>query len=361
MKKIFAVLMTIICAMTVLSACSFEEFAEDFREKKETMAEEEVEKEPVDVTVKDKYAIVTQKAGDPYFDLIAQAFKSVCTEADKECIVCAPEKGLSSEQIEIVRDLIDQKVSAIAISPIDPKAIRSTLKKAMGAGIHVCSYDTMARPSGRELHISGSEIQTIAVTLLDSILDLAGGSGEWAVLSTRSTAYNQNQWIKSMKSLCEEDEKYKPLTFAQTAYCEEDYQKAYDQTISILSMNPDVKVIIALSTTAMRGAAQAVTDQESQVFVTGIGLPSALEQYIGNDRACPYMFMWSPYTLGKVTAYTAIGLATGKITGEVDEQFRIGGEEVYQVTEAPDGATEVIVDYPRHYDSGNIADLADDA
>ncbi len=361
MKKVFAVLLTIICAMTVLSACSVEELAEDLREKKETTAEEDTEKEPVDVTVKDKYAIVTQKAGDPYYDLIAQAFKSVCTDADKECIICAPEKGTSSEQANIVQDLIKQKVSAIAISPVDPKAIRSTLKKAMNAGIHVCSYDTMARPSGRELHISGSEIQNVASTLLDAVLDLSGGSGEWAVLSTRSTAYNQNQWIKSMKELCEEDEKYKPLTFAQTAYCEDDYQKAYDQTISLLSMSPDVKVIIALSTTAIRGAAQAVSDQESEVLVTGLGLPSALEQYIGNDLACPYMFMWSPYTLGKVTAYAAIGLATGKITGEPNEQFRIGGEDVYQVTEAPDEATEVIVDYPRHYDSGNIADLADDA
>ena len=347
--------------MTVLSACSVEEFVEDFREKKETTAEDDTEKEPVDVTVKDKYAIVTQKSGDPYYDLIAQAFKSVCMEADKECIICAPEKGLSSEQVSIVKDLIEQKVSAIAISPIDPKAIRSTLKKAMSAGIHVCSYDTMARPSGRELHIGGSEIANVAATLLDAVLDLSGGSGEWAVLSTRSTAYNQNQWIKSMKSLCEEDEKYKTLAFAQTAYCEEDYQKAYDQTVSILSMSPDVKVIVGLSTTAIKGAVQAVTDQESKVLVTGIGLPSALEQYIGNDLACPYMFMWSPYTLGKVTAYATIGLATGKITGEIDEQFRIGGEEVYQVTEAPDEATEVIVDYPRHYDSGNIADLADDA
>ena len=347
--------------MTVLSACSVEEFVEDFREKKETTAEDDTEKEPVDVTVKDKYAIVTQKSGDPYYDLIAQAFKSVCMEADKECIICAPEKGLSSEQVSIVKDLIEQKVSAIAISPIDPKAIRSTLKKAMSAGIHVCSYDTMARPSGRELHIGGSEIANVAATLLDAVLDLSGGSGEWAVLSTRSTAYNQNQWIKSMKSLCEEDEKYKTLAFAHTAYCEEDYQKAYDQTVSILSMSPDVKVIVGLSTTAIKGAVQAVTDQESKVLVTGIGLPSALEQYIGNDLACPYMFMWSPYTLGKVTAYATIGLATGKITGEIDEQFRIGGEEVYQVTEAPDEATEVIVDYPRHYNSGNIADLADDA
>ena len=310
--------------MTVLSACSVEEFVEDFREKKETTAEDDTEKEPVDVTVKDKYAIVTQKAGDPYYDLIAQAFKSVCMEAGKECIICAPEKGLSSEQVSIVKDLIEQKVSAIAISPIDPKAIRSTLKKAMSAGIHVCSYDTMARPSGRELHIGGSEIANVAATLLDAVLDLSGGSGEWAVLSTRSTAYNQNQWIKSMKSLCEEDEKYKTLAFAQTAYCEEDYQKAYDQTVSILSMSPDVKVIVGLSTIAIKGAVQAVTDQESKVLVTGIGLPSALEQYIGNDLACPYMFMWSPYTLGKVTAYATIGLATGKITGEIDEQFRIG-------------------------------------
>ena len=361
MKKIFAVLMTIIYAMTVLSACSVEEFVEDFREKEEAPAEDDIEKEPVDVTAKDKYAIVTQKAGDPYYDLVAQAFKSVCNEADKECVICAPKKGLSSEQISIVKDLIEQKVSAIAISPIDPKAIRSTLKKAMNAGIHVCSYDTMARPSGRELHIGDSEIQNVSATLLDAVLDLSGGSGEWAVLSTRSTSYNQNQWIKSMKDLCEEDEKYKTLSFAQTAYCEDDFQKAYDQTVSILSMSPDVKVIVGLSTTAIKGAAQAVADQESKTLVTGIGLPSALEQYIGNDLACPYMFMWSPYTLGKVTAYAAIGLATGKITGEIDEQFRISGGEVYQVTEAPDEATEVIVDYPRHYNSGNIADLADDA
>ena len=104
MKKIFAVLMTIIYAMTVLSACSVEEFVEDFREKEEAPAEDDIEKEPVDVTAKDKYAIVTQKAGDPYYDLVAQAFKSVCNEADKECVICAPEKGLSSEQISIVKD-----------------------------------------------------------------------------------------------------------------------------------------------------------------------------------------------------------------------------------------------------------------
>ena len=164
-----------------------------------------------------------------------------------------------------------------------------------------------------------------------------------------------------MKELGEGEEKYGGLAFAQTAYFDESTQKAYDQTVSLLSLSPDIKVIIALSTTAMEGAAQAVIDQESDVLVTGIGLPSKLEKYIGSDKPCPYMFMWSPSTLGKVTAYVSIGLATGKITGEMDEQFRIGGEDVYQVTESPDEATEVIVDYPHHYDAGNIADLADDA
>lgn len=361
MKKILSLIMSIVCLVAVLSACSYEEFMEDFREKDETTAEDETEKEPVDVTVKDKYAIVTQKAGDPYFTLVVQAFRAVCVEADKECIVREPEKGLSSEQTTIVQELIDMKVSAIAISPIDPKAIRSTLKKAMKAGIHVCSYDTMARPSSRELHISGSETENVAATLMDAILDLTGGSGAWAVLSTRPTAYNQNQWIKSMKELGEGEEKYGGLAFAQTAYFDESTQKAYDQTVSLLSLSPDIKVIIALSTTAMEGAAQAVIDQESDVLVTGIGLPSRLEKYIGSDKPCPYMFMWSPSTLGKVTAYVSIGLSTGKITGEMDEQFRIGGEDVYQVTESPDEATEVIVDYPHHYDAGNIADLADDA
>jgi rhamnose transport system substrate-binding protein len=195
---------------------------------------------------------------------------------------------------------------------------------------------------------------------MDAVLDLSGGEGEWAFLSSRQTSYNQNQWIKAMKELGEDDEKYSGISHAQTAYCEEDYRKAYDQTNSILKMHPDVKVIVALSTIAMEGAAQAVTDRESGVLVTGIGLPSGLEKYIGSDRACPYMFMWSPTLLGKVTAYVTIGLGTGKIKGEIGEQFRIGSQEIYQVTEAADEASEVIVDYPRRYDSGNIADLADD-
>jgi rhamnose transport system substrate-binding protein len=358
MKRKVAIIMAFICVVTYLAACSYEEIVENIRDK--TEAEAEDDKEPVDVTLKDKYAIVTQDADDPYGKLIIRSFEAVCRETDNECVVREPEKGLASEQISIVEELMQMKVSAIAISPVDPKALRSVLKKAIGAGIHVCSYDTPARPTAREIHVSGSDTQSIAVTLMDAVLDLSGGEGEWAVLSTRQTAYNRNQWIKAMKELAKEDEKYSGIAHAETAYCEEDYRKAYDQTNSILKMKPDVKVIVAMSTIAMKGAAQAVMDMESDVLVTGIGFPSGLEQYIGSDRACPYMFMWSPTLLGKVTAYVTIGLGTGKIKGEIDEQFRIGSEEIYQVTEAADEAAEVIVDYPHRYDSGNIADLADD-
>ena len=51
--------------------------------------------------------------------------------------------------------------------------------------------------------------------------------------------------------------------------------------------------------------------------LTGLGLPSEMSEYIGDDdeHSCPYMFLWNPEDVGKLSAYTSIALVKGDITG----------------------------------------------
>lgn len=82
-----------------------------------------------------------------------------------------------------------------------------------------------------------------------------------------------------------------------------------DQTQALLSKYPDLKVICSPTTVGINAAAKVIQDSESSVKLTGLGLPSEMSAYIGDDDSspCPYMFLWNPEDVGKLSAYTAIG------------------------------------------------------
>lgn len=88
-----------------------------------------------------------------------------------------------------------------------------------------------------------------------------------------------------------------------------------------------------------------------------------MAEYIGSDDAhsCPYMFLWNPVDLGKLSAYVSAALVDGTITGAVGETFEAADmdESPYTITEAGDGGTEVILGAPFKFDPDNIADWKD--
>jgi len=50
---------------------------------------------------------------------------------------------------------------------------------------------------------------------VEAAFDMAGGSGEFAILSATSTATNQNTWIANMEKFLKEDAKYKDLKLSR--------------------------------------------------------------------------------------------------------------------------------------------------
>lgn len=302
-----------------------------------------------------KYAIITKQKDNAYNEKIISGFQSVMESTGNTCVVGEPSKGTAAEQIKMVNDFISEKVSCIAIAPEDADALSDCLKSAMKSGIDVCSFDTPALPDSRELFINQAGTNQIALTLMDAVLDISGGKGSWAILSASSTASNQNEWISSMKQTMK-DAKYKDLQLVEIAYGDDAYQKSYNQTKSLLQSYPDLKVICAPTTVGMKAAANAITDTGSKVKLTGLGLPSEMADFIGSGKCCPYMYLWNPLNLGRVTAYVSVALDEGSITGDVGEEFKAGDMGAFKVTKASDGGTEVIVGYPFKFSADNIDD-----
>jgi len=304
----------------------------------------------------DKYAIVFKNTGNPYGDRQMGGFKAGIEEQGLQAILRAPDQPTAEAQIQILEQLISQKVKAICIVGNDRDALQPVLTKAKKQGIKVFSLDSGVNPASRLTHVNQADSEKIGRTLVEAAYDMAGGSGEIAILSATSQATNQNLWIEFMKKELAKP-KFANLKLVKIAYGDDLRDKSVSEAEGLLQSYPNLKVIIAPTTVGIAAAGKVLTDKGlgGKVFLTGLGLPSEMATYIENG-VCPYMFLWNPIDVGYLGAYVATALTSGKITGAVGQKFKAGRLGEYTITKAPDGGTEVLLGPPFKFDKSNIAD-----
>lgn len=310
-----------------------------------------------------KYALITKAAGNPYNEKEAAGFEEVIKESGGTAIVKHPEKATAEDQITMINELVAQGVGAIAIAGNDFDALQPALSAAMDKGIKVISLDSNVNADSRLTFVNQAGVSEIGETLMESVYEITDGEGDWAILSATSQAANQNAWIESMKEVME-DSKYSNLNLVEVAYGDDEYQKSVDQTQALLQNYPDLKVICAPTTVGIMAAAKVLQDQgvADKVKLTGLGLPSEMADYIGDDddHSCPYIYLWNPIDVGRMAAYVSVELVDGSITGSVGDSFAFtdyeGNTSTKKIVEASDGGTEVIVGPPFKFDSSNIDD-----
>ena len=310
------------------------------------------------------FAIVPKSAGNPYNESMASGFKEVIEGLGGNVIVSYPESATADAQITAIQSLISQNVDVIALSANDPNALSATLKQAMDEGIKVITLDSDVSADSRITYCNAASSEGIARALMDAVCDMADGEGEFAIVAASSQATNQITWINAMKNLMETDDKYANLDLVEVAYGDDEPQKSTEQTQTLLTKYPNLKVICSPTTVGISAAANVLQDTNSSVKLTGLGLPSEMASYIGDDgeHPCPYMYLWNTVDLGRLAAYTSIALVTGEITGEAGDTFEAGNMEnsPYTVTEMEDGSgTEVVLGDPFQFTPDNIDEWKD--
>ncbi|MCF0133116.1 MAG: substrate-binding domain-containing protein [Blautia sp.] len=307
-----------------------------------------------------KIALVGKSAGNAFFEIAAASFVEAGEAEGAEVSVVYPETATADAQIKVLDNLISQQPDAICIAANDVNALQAKLEEAMDEGIKVASFDSAPNADSRQIFINQAGTQAVGQALLDACYDLAGGEGQYAILSATSQAANQNAWIDAMKAIAESDEKYSTIELVEVAYGDDEPQKSTDQTAALLEKYPDLKVICAPTTVGIAAAAKYLQDNGSACKLTGLGLPSEMVEYTGDDDAhsCPYFYLWDMQGLGKLSALTTIALINEEITGAEGETFTAGDLGDYTITVADDGGTEVVLGLPLEFNPENIEEMA---
>ena len=307
-----------------------------------------------------KIALVGKAAGNAFFEIAAKSFQETVEAEGGEVQVVYPETATADAQIKVLDNLISQDFDAICISANDVNALQAKLEEAMDEGIKVSSFDSAPNKDSREIFVNQAGTKEVAQALMDAVLDISGGEGQFAILSATSQSANQNAWIDAMKTIMEGDDKYSKLELVDVVYGDDEPQKSTDQTAALLQNYKDLKVICAPTTVGIAAAAKYLQDNGSECKLTGLGLPSEMQEYTGDDadHSCPYFYLWDMQGLGKLSAYTTISLINGDITGAKDDKFTAGDLGDYTVTDADDGGTEVVLGAPLKFDTSNIEEMA---
>ena len=307
-----------------------------------------------------KIALVGKAAGNAFFEIAAKSFQETVEAEGGEVQVVYPETATADAQIKVLDNLISQDFDAICISANDVNALQAKLEEAMDEGIKVSSFDSAPNKDSREIFVNQAGTKEVAQALMDAVLDISGGEGQFAILSATSQSANQNAWIDAMKTIMEGDDKYSKLELVDVVYGDDEPQKSTDQTAALLQNYKDLKVICAPTTVGIAAAAKYLQDNGSECKLTGLGLPSEMQEYTGDDadHSCPYFYLWDMQGLGKLSAYATAALINGDITGALDETFTAGDMGEFTITTADDEGTEIVLGEPLQFTPENVADYA---
>lgn len=301
------------------------------------------------------YTFVAKDVQNPYMQKVYDGFEKACKEIGAEPLYKGPEAATPEKQIEIINQLVAQNVAGIAIAANDADALQPALTEAMDAGIKVISLDSAVNKDSRQTHIQQADPEKIGRGLIQAAYEMVDGNGGIAVLSATAQATNQNLWIEWMKKELEENpEKYANTPLIKVAYGDDDPTKSTSETQALLT-DSSIKVIIAPTTVGMLAAGKVLQDKQSDVKLTGLGLPSEMAPFI-EDGTCPWMYLWNPVDIGYLSGYTMDALVKGTITGDVGGSFNAGDLGEKKITEAADGGTEVMLGDPFKFDTENIAE-----
>lgn len=270
-------------------------------------------------------ALVPPDTDDAFEQAVAVGFESALTELGPRVRPATTPEDRSS-QAKYLESLIRAGVAGIVISPDARPETCAAIKAAMAVGVKVVTFGTATSGGGcGNLSVKPATTDTVAATLADLIGDQIDYGGI-AVLASSKGSTQETAWIQQLKRDLAAGHPNIAVQAVAYAQGEDNSAKA---TARLLHDHPELRGIVATTSTGMAGAARQLALGTRRVALTGLGTPNALRRYVENGRITEFAY-WNPEELGYLAAYTAHAMATGEIRGAVGEKFTAG--RLMQVT-----------------------------
>jgi rhamnose transport system substrate-binding protein len=256
-------------------------------------------------------AMMPKAKGDPYFVSCRVGAEAAAKELGVDLIWDGPTGLDAARQNELIESWITRGVDAIAVAVENRASISTALRKAQDRGIRVLTWDADAEPDARSFFVNQATAEGIGHGLTDEAARLLGGKGEFAIITGALSAANQNEWISYIKARVAD--RYPGLKLATIRPSDDDRDKAFAETQTILRAFPNVQLVMAISAPAVPGAGEAVRQaRRPDVKVIGLSLPNMNKPYV-HEGVVQTVMLWNTADLGYLAVYAGTLMAQNKL------------------------------------------------
>ncbi len=315
-----------------------------------------------DASLEGTHVFMFKSTGNSFGDLMYEGFEEYLTAKGEKTVYKSPAETTVAAQVQMLDELITQKVASITISTNGDAGYDEVFKKAQEAGIPIVSVDSEATPDYRICHVNQAEVADIGSYLVQAAVlitlgvdypgdgkmeetvkeKLEGYSGDEIKLGVLSASIDtpvQNSWIAAM-----EDELSKDFYAGKVSkdldkkYGNDDLTESTTQAQAFIAEN-SVDCIISPTTVGIAAAGQALKSANSEIKLTGLGIPSEMQSFMPKtadedafDYVCPYMMLWDVIHLGAVSGAATYAAVEGTFDGSVGASFEMDAFRDYEAT-----------------------------
>lgn len=159
-------------------------------------------------------------------------------------------------QVARVEDLINRRVDAILLTPLNADALVAPVKKAIKAGIPVIIIDSAINWDGMTSFIATDNVAASRIAM-QKLVDLIGGKGKVAIVNALAGIPSNDGRNIGAKQIVDKNPGVKLLPIQYSL----DQAAAMQNTENIITANPDLKGIFGAFNRGALGAAQALINR----------------------------------------------------------------------------------------------------
>jgi ribose transport system substrate-binding protein len=267
-------------------------------------------------STKPTIAVVVKTLNHPFFIEMEKGARAAADSLGVELVVQAAEREVDVEkQMQIIENLIERKVSALAIAPSGSREIVPAIVKANKANIPVVIIDT--RADAAALQAAGGKVATFIGSDNYSGGRIAGeylaaqlkGKGNVVVLEGIPGHETGDSRLRGFREAIAKNPGIK-IVASQTANWERD--QGFNVMQNMLQSHPDVNGVFAASDLMALGAVEALSAaQKKGVLVIGFDALDDARKAINEGRMAGSVAQ-HPGEMGRLAVISAAKLLKGE-------------------------------------------------
>lgn len=218
-------------------------------------------------------------------------------------------------QLQIIDAMINRRVDALCVSPIDRNAMVSAVERAMSQKIPVVVFDSGIATENYTAWVATDNYKAGQLAAL-RVAELLEGKGRAAIAAGVPGVASTTAREQGFEDKIRQD--YPGIVIADKRYGHSDFAKSLAVAENMLTAMPDLKVMFSVNEAATVGAAQALKSRGAKAKLVGFDWSPGLVDEL-RSGVVDSLVAQDPFGIG----FKSIAAAVGALAGESVEKVQM--------------------------------------